>query len=112
MEEGKARKLFIIQLTDGKSNEEIEQEKQIAFETVKKYIHYKLELIDEVIDSSFKDSTVSKNKLLLFAKSLELLSTADLVYFADGWKNSKIHKLQYMCVTKLGIPNLTFEDLQ
>ena len=78
------KKLFISQPMRGKTNEEIMAVREKAIESAERELGEKV----EVIDSFFKDAPVDANPLWYLAKSLELLSTADVAYFAKDWEEA------------------------
>lgn len=41
--------------------------------------------------------------LWFLGKSLELLSTADIAYFADGWTYSRGCRVEHLCAIEYGI---------
>ena len=69
----------------GKTDEEILKERQMAIEKVRNALSEDV----EVIDSFFQSAPVDAKPLWFLGKSLELLSTADIAYFADGWENAR-----------------------
>lgn len=96
------KKLFISQPMNGKSNEEIEDVRQKAISTASK----KLGEDVEVIDSFFKDAPHDAKPLWFLGKSLELLSTADVAYFANGWRQARGCRIEYQCATEYGIETI------
>lgn len=96
------KKLFISQPMNGKSNEEIEEVRQKAISTASK----KLGEDVEVIDSFFKDAPHDAKPLWFLGKSLELLSTADAAYFANGWHQARGCRIEYQCATEYGIETI------
>ena len=73
-------RLFISQPMKDRTNEEIQTERNaIIAEMEKTYDGI------EVIDSFFKDAPHDAKPLWFLGKSFELLSTADIVYFAKDW---------------------------
>lgn len=96
------KKLFISQPMNGKSNEEIEAVRQKAISTASK----KLGEDVEVIDSFFKDAPHDAKPLWFLGKSLELLSTADVAYFANGWRQARGCRIEYQCATEYGIETI------
>lgn len=96
------KKLFISQPMNGKSNEEIEEVRQKAISTASK----KLGEDVEVIDSFFKDAPHDAKPLWFLGKSLELLSTADVAYFANGWRQARGCRIEYQCATEYGIETI------
>ena len=47
----------------------------------------------EVIDSFFQEAPTDAKPLWFLGKSLELLSGADVAYFAQGWKMQEVVRL-------------------
>ena len=87
------KKLFISQPMKGKTNEEIEVERAKAIEEAKAVLKEDV----EVIDSFFKGAPVDAKPLWFLGKSIELLSQADIVYFAKDWNKYGGCKIEYMC---------------
>ena len=87
-------KLFISQPMKDKTNEEIKSERNEIIQRVKE--RYPNEEI-EVIDSFFENAPHEANPLWFLGKSLELLSTADIAYFANGWENYRGCRIENVC---------------
>lgn len=94
------KKLFISQPMRGKSNEEIKEERKCAVETAK-------EIFGEpiiVIDSFFQDFDPEGNVPLAYlGKSISLLATADIAYFAPGWEEARGCKIEHECAAHYGV---------
>lgn len=90
-------KVFISQPMNGKTNEEIKAERDILIAKAK-------ERYDdvEVIDSFFENAPHDASPLWFLAKSLELLSSADVVYFAKDWENARGCKIEHLCAIEYG----------
>lgn len=93
-------KVFISQPMKDKTDEEILKERQIAIDSIKE--KFPGEEI-EIIDSFFKDAPPEAKPLWFIAKSLELLSSADLAYFCKGWENARGCKIENTCAIEYGI---------
>lgn len=93
-------KLFISQPMKDKTNEEIKFERNEIIQRVKEI--YPDEEI-EVIDSFFENAPHDANPLWFLGKSLELLSTADIAYFANGWENYRGCQIENQCAIAYGI---------
>lgn len=93
------KKLFISQPMNGKTEEEILAVRSNAIRSAKEAIGEEV----EVIDSFFKDAPVEAKPLWFLGKSLELLSTADIAYFAPGWANARGCKIEHECAIVYGI---------
>lgn len=92
-------KLFISQPMKGKTNEEILAVRAKAIESVERNLGEKV----EVIDSFFQDAPVDAKPLWYLAKSLELLSTADVAYFAKDWEKYRGCRIENTCAIEYGI---------
>ena len=93
------KKLFISQPMKGKTNEEILAARKMAIESAERNLGEKV----EVIDSFFKDAPHDANHLWYLAKSLELMSTADVVYFAKDWEKYRGCRIENTCAVEYGI---------
>lgn len=94
------KKLFISQPMRGKTNEEILAVRQKAVEAAEKHLGEKV----EVIDSFFQDAPVDAKPLWFLGKSIEMLSTADVAYFAEGWDEARGCKVEWLCAEAYEIP--------
>ena len=92
-------KLFISQPMRGKTKEEILAVRERAIESAERNLGEKV----EVIDSYFEDAPVDANPLWYLAKSLELLSIADVAYFAKGWEEARGCRIENTCAIEYGI---------
>lgn len=93
-------KLFISQPMKDKTDEEIKQVREEAIQSVKE--KFPDEEI-EVIDSFFENAPHDARPLWFLAKSLELLSTADIAYFCKGWEEARGCKIENTCAIEYGI---------
>lgn len=92
-------KLFISQPMRDKTNEQIETEREKAIKAVEKIYGKKI----EVIDSFFENAPHNANPLWFLGKSLELLSTADVAYFCDGWQDYRGCRIENECCREYGV---------
>lgn len=91
-------KLFISQPMRDKTNEEIKEER------AKIIAEIKAEYNDvEVIDSFFENAPHDAKPLWFLGKSFELLSTADVAYFAPGWDEYRGCKMEHTACQEYGI---------
>ena len=93
------KKLFISQPMKDKTNDEISKEREKAIVAARKYLGEDV----EVIDSFFKDAPHDAKPLWFLGKSLELLSTADVAYFAKGWDRARGCKIEHDCAVVYNI---------
>ncbi len=94
-------RLFISQPMKGKTDDEILKTREKAIASAKKNFPDGEEL--EVIDSFFQNAPADANPLWFLAKSLELLSTADVAYFAKGWQEARGCRIENTCAVEYGI---------
>ena len=94
------KRLFISQPMKGKTDEDILKERELAIKLAKQHLG---EEEVEVIDSFFQSAPASAKPLWFLGKSLELLSTADIAYFADGRQNARGCKSEHECAKEYGI---------
>lgn len=83
-----------------KTDDEIKSERNDIIGKVKE--RYPNEEI-EVIDSFFENAPHDAKPLWFLGKSLELLSTADISYFADGWEEYRGCSIEHKCAMEYGI---------
>lgn len=93
------KKLFISQPMKGKTDEEILATRQKAIASAEKLIGEKV----VVIDSFFRNAPADAKPLWYLGKSLELLSTADVAYFAKGWEEARGCRIENTCAIEYGI---------
>ena len=89
----KKPKLFISQPMQGKSIEEIFAEREEAAKKATSLVKRDM----EVIDSYIQDAPEGAKPLWFLGKSLELMSDADVVYFAEGWQKARGCRCEYEC---------------
>lgn len=93
------KKLFISQPMRGKTDEEILKEREKAVASAERHLGEKV----EVIDSFFQNAPAEANPLWFLGKSLELLSAADVAYFAPGWEKARGCRIENTCAIEYGI---------
>ena len=92
-------KLFISQPMRGKTKEEILAVRLKAIESAERNLGEKV----EVIDSYFENAPADATPLWYLGKSLQLLSTADVAYFAKGWEEARGCRIENTCAIEYGI---------
>lgn len=85
-----------------KTNEEIKAERERAIEEVKKQYGDDI----EVLESFFENAPHEACPLWYLAKSIELLSKADLAYFANGWEDARGCAIEHQCASSYGIKTI------
>lgn len=96
------KKLFISQPMKGKTDEVIKAERELAIKKAQDVIGEEV----EVIDSFFENAPHDARPLWFLGKSLELLSTADVAYFAEGWQDARGCKIEHECAVEYGIDRI------
>ena len=96
------KKLFISQPMKGKSDEDILAERQKAIKSAEAKIGESV----QVIDSFFQSAPADARPLWFLGKSLELLSTADVAFFAEGWNEFRGCKIEHTCAVEYNIDRI------
>ena len=96
------KKLFISQPMRGKTDEEILAEREKAIKSAEEMIGEPV----EVIDSFFQSAPADARPLWFLGKSLELLSTADVAYVAEGWNEFRGCKIEHTCAVEYNIDRI------
>ena len=99
------KKLFISQPMKGKTDEQILAERERAIEAAKELVGEEV----EIIDSFFQAAPADAKPLWFLGKSLELLSSADVAYFAPGWNQFRGCKIEHECAVQYGIDRIESE---
>lgn len=99
------KKLFISQPMRGKTNEEILRTRQRAIASAAEQLGEEV----EVLDSFFQDAPVEANPLWYLGKSIELLSEADVAFFAKGWEGARGCRIENACAIEYDV-ELIIED--
>lgn len=93
------KKLFISQPMKHKTDAEILAVREQAIQSAKNLLGEDV----EVIDSFFQNVPHDATPLWFLAKSLELLATADVVYFAKDWEKYRGCRIENTCAIEYGI---------
>lgn len=105
-------RLFISQPMRGKSDEEIESEREDLIAIAKAVYAGRGEV--EVIDSFFKGGldvpAGAKAPLYYLSKSLELLATADVAIFAEDWREARGCRIEHECADGYGVARIELPE--
>lgn len=93
------KKLFISQPMNGKSDDDILKEREIAIKKAKEILNEEV----EVLDTFFNDFGEDAKPLHYLAKSIEYLAEADVAYFVKGWDHARGCKIEHQCAIEYGI---------
>ena len=96
-------KVFISQPMKGLSEKEIKSNRKKAIKNIKNLYGDDAEIIDSHVKGE-------GTPLWCLAKSIELLSTADIAYFCKGWNTARGCRIEYMCADNYGIGTYFEED--
>lgn len=96
------KKLFISQPMKGKSDEEILKERNKAIAEAERLC----DDVVEVLDSFFQGAPADTKPLWFIGKSLEVLSQADVAYFAPGWEDARGCRIEHQCAVEYGIDRI------
>jgi hypothetical protein len=91
------KKLFISQPMRGRSDEEIQSERDRLIMEARKAVGEDV----EVLDSFFKD--FDGNALAFLGKSIGVLSDADIAAFGHGWENARGCCIEHKCCVEYGV---------
>ena len=99
---------FISQPMAGKTDVEIAAERTMIKERIKREINPAAIFINSVLDrekmkKEIKDKKVKSESLYYLAKSLELLSTADMAVFAHDWLSARGCRIEEKAARQYGI---------
>ena len=95
------KKVFISQPMNGKTNEQIYQERR---ELTQKLEQEGYNIIDSVLADSPDEAC--RAPVYYLSQSILLLSKADCVYFMDGWEDARGCNIEYLIAKEYGIPIL------
>ena len=98
-------KIFISQPMNGKTTEEIENERNYIIDRLRENESV------EIIDSFFKDKPYESSPLWYLGESIKLMSEADVVFFCNGWQTARGCQIEHDCALEYGIATMYEEDL-
>ena len=93
-------KLFISQPMRGRTKEEILAVRLKAIESAERNLGEKVEVIDSYFEDAPNDGNVP---LWHLGKSIMLLASADVAYFAKGWQEARGCRIENTCAIEYGI---------
>ena len=98
-------KIFISQPMNGKTTEEIENERNYIIDRLRENESV------EIIYSFFKDAPHDTKPLWYLGESIKLMSEADIVFFCNGWQTARGCQIEHDCALEYGIDTMYEEDL-
>lgn len=94
------KKIFISQPMRDKTDEQIKKERERAIKTIEEKIGEPV----EIIDSFFEKAPINAKPLWFLGKSFELLSSADIAYFINGWSEYRGCRMEHEACIQYDIP--------
>lgn len=101
-------KVFVSQPMRGRADSEIEEERADILKTVEAHLG---QPISEV-RSFMKGAPNQMSPLECLGKSLEIMSHANLIVFAEGWEEARGCRIEHECAVQYGYPILDLSDGQ
>lgn len=92
-------RVFISQPMARESEEKIKKERQRIIDSIVSEFGEEI----EIIDSYFEGAPADVRPLWFIGKAIELLSTADMAYFAPGWKDARGCRIEHKAAEEYGI---------
>ena len=96
------KKLFISQPMRGKTDAAILAVRSAALQAATDSVGEDV----EVIESFFQNAPAEARPLWFLGKSLELLATADVAYFAPGWEDARGCRIEHTCAVEYEVPTI------
>lgn len=100
-------RIFISQPMKDKTNEQIKETRKKLIAKAKERFGEDI----EIIDSFFENAPHDAKPLWFLAKSIEMLSTADVAYFAKGWEEARGCRIENTCAIEYGITVIECYDV-
>lgn len=101
------KRLFISQPMKGKTDNEILAEREKAVNIAKELYDTDEEI--QVIESFFQGAPADAKPLWFLGKSLELMSTADIIFFAEGWEEARGCRIEHNCALDYDIDFISMD---
>lgn len=105
-------RLFISQPMRGKTDEQIESEREKLVE-IAEAVYFGgggVEVIDSFFKGGLNAPTGAKAPLYYLSKSLELLATADVAIFAEDWRGARGCRIEHECAKQYRVPMIELPE--
>ena len=89
------RKLFVSQPMRAKTKGAIQEERAVAVSAVEKFLGEEVDVINNI-----SSDHAPRNVIKELGRSVSLMADADVVCFADGWKNAR------GCIVERGVAEM------
>ena len=100
-------RVFISQPMKDKTNEQIKETREKLIAKAKERFGEDI----EIIDSFFENAPHNARPLWFLAKSIEMLSTADVAYFSKDWNEARGCRIENICAIEYGITVIECYDV-
>lgn len=99
------KNLFISIPMNGRSAEDIIADQKAIVSKAEKIVGEKVQMIESCLDITVAANReeIRHDPVWYLGRSIQLLATADYVYFADGWKNARGCKLEHAIAEAYGV---------
>lgn len=104
---GNMKKLFISQPMNGRTDEEILKEREVAISMAKDFLKEDI----AVIDTFYTDFSDDAKPLEYLGRSISDLAKADIAYFAKGWEEKRGCRIEHECALQYGIKAITYGEI-
>lgn len=89
------KRVYISLPMNGKTWEELKAEREKLKEKAKRLMpDENLEFIDSIVTDAPPENVINKS-LWSLGQSIQIMATADVVIFADGWENHRGCRVEY-----------------
>lgn len=105
-------RLFISQPMRGKTDEQIESEREKLVE-IAEAMYFGgggVEVIDSFFKGGLNAPAGAKAPLYYLSKSLELLATADVAIFAEDWQGARGCRIEHECAKQYRVPMIELPE--
>lgn len=92
-------KVFISQPMKDLTNDEILKTRDNAIKQVKDLFNEEIEIIDSFLLIS---QPIRDNPLWFLGRSIQILSTADVIVFSKGWEEARGCRIEHECASCYG----------
>lgn len=100
------KQIFISQPMNGKTNEEINQERQQIIDNLTDKYGFDI----EIIDSFFEGAPHDANPVWFLGKSIQCLARADVAVFAPKWAFARGCVIEHEVAKKYGIEVIEYDE--
>lgn len=99
------KNLFISIPMNGRSSEDIIADQKAIVAKAEEIVGEKVQMIESCLDITVvaNREEIKHDPVWYLGRSIQLLATADYIYFADGWENARGCKLEHTIAKEYGV---------